>query len=42
MLQGPTYYYFKQVNELDIIEVIIRVAIEKHCEWIHNSDIDQF
>ena len=34
-------YYFKQAEELDLIEVIIRVAIGKHREWIHNRDIDK-
>ena len=42
MLEGPAYYYFKQADELDLIEVIIRVAIGKHREWIHNRDIDKF
>ena len=41
MLEGPAYYYFKQADELDLIEVIIRVAIGKHREWIHNRDIDK-
>lgn len=42
MLEGPAQYYFKQIDELDLIEVIIRVAIGKHCEWIHNKDINKF
>ena len=42
ILEGPAYYYFKQADELDLIEVIIRVAIGKHREWIHNRDIDKF
>ena len=42
MLEGPAQYYFKQNDELDLIEVIIRVAIDKHREWIHNRDIDKF
>ena len=42
MLEGPAQYYFKQNDELDLIEVIIRVAIGKHREWIHNRDIDKF
>lgn len=42
MLEGPAQYYFKQADELDLIEVIIRVAIGKHREWIHNRDIDKF
>ena len=41
MLEGPAQYYFKQADELDLIEVIIRVAIGKHREWIHNRDIDK-
>ena len=40
MLEGPAQYYFKQADELDLIEVIIRVAIGKHREWIHNKGID--
>lgn len=39
MLEGPAKYYFKQADNLDLIEVIIRVAIGKHREWIHNKDI---
>ena len=42
MLEGPAQYYFKQADELDLIEVIIRVAIGKHREWIHNRGIDKF
>ena len=42
MLEGPAEYYFKQVDDLNLIEVIIRVAIGKHREWIHNRDIDKF
>lgn len=42
MLEGPTNYYFKQTDELDLIKVIIRVAIGNHREWIHNRDIDKF
>lgn len=38
MLEGPAQYYFKQIDNLDLIEVIIRVAIGKHSEWIHNRD----
>ena len=40
MLEGPAQYYFKQNDELDIIDVIVRVAIGKHREWIHNRDIN--
>ena len=39
MLEGPAKYYFKQIDDLDLIEVIVRVAIGKHREWIHNRDI---
>lgn len=42
MLEGPAYYYFKKEDEVDLIDVIIRVAIGKHREWIHNRDIDKF
>ena len=40
MLAGPAYYYFKKEDETDLIDVIVRVAIGKHREWIHNRDID--
>lgn len=39
MLEGPAQYYFKQIDDLDLIEVISRVAIGKHREWIHNRNI---
>ena len=39
MLEGPAQYYFKQNDDLDLIDVIVRVAIGKHREWIHNRDI---
>ena len=42
MLEGPALYYFKQIDELDFIEVIIRVAVGKHREWIHNRNIIKF
>lgn len=42
MLEGPAYYYFKKEDEINLIEVIIRVAIGKHREWIHNRSIDTF
>ena len=42
MLEGPAQYYFKQNDELDLIDVIVRVAIGKHREWIHNRDINKF
>ena len=42
MLEGPTQYYFKQNDELDLIDVIVNVAIGKHREWIHNRNIDKF
>lgn len=40
ILEGPAKYYFKQINELDLIDVIVNVAIGKHREWIHNRKID--
>lgn len=40
MLERPAYYYFKQIDEVDLIDVIVRVAIGKHREWIHNRDIN--
>ena len=42
MLEGPAQYYFKQTDEIDLIEVIIRVAIGKHREWIHNRSLDNY
>ena len=42
MLEGPAEYYFKQIDEVDLINVIVRVAIGKHREWIHNRDIDRY
>lgn len=42
MLEGPAAYYFKQTDNLDLIDVIVRVAIGKHREWIHNRDIEKF
>ena len=42
ILEGPAEYYFKQIDEVDLIEVIVRVAIGKHREWIHNMGIDKF
>ena len=41
MLEGPAQYYFKQNDDLDLIDVIVRVAIGKHREWIHNRDINK-
>jgi hypothetical protein len=40
MLEGPAQYYFKQNDELDLIDLIVNVAIGKHREWIHNRDIN--
>ena len=40
MLEGPAQYYFKQNDELDLLDVIVNVAIGKHREWIHNRDIN--
>lgn len=42
MLEGPAKYYFKQIDDVDLIDVIVRVAIGKHREWIHNREIDKF
>ena len=42
MLEGPAQYYFKQIDELHLIEVISRVAIGKHREWIHNRSLDKY
>ncbi|WP_304045773.1 hypothetical protein [Methanobrevibacter gottschalkii] len=42
MLEGPAEYYFKQTDETDLIDVIVRVAIGKHREWIHNRCIGKF
>ena len=42
MLEGPAKYYFKQNDELDLIDIIVNVAVGKHREWIHNRDIDGF
>ena len=39
MLEGPAYYYFKKEDEVDLIDIIVRVAIGKHREWIHNRNI---
>ena len=41
MLEGPAQYYFKQIDNVDLIEVIIRLAIGKHREWIHNRNINK-
>ena len=42
MLEGPAEYYFKQIDEVELIDVIVRVAIGKHREWIHNKNIGKF
>ncbi len=42
MLEGPAYYYFKKEDKTDLIDVIVRVAIGKHREWIHNKVIKNF
>ena len=39
MLEGPAYYYFKKEDEVELIDVIVRVVIGKHREWIHNRKI---
>lgn len=41
MLEWQAYHYFKKEDGIDLIDVIVRVAIEKHREWIHNKDIDK-
>jgi len=41
MFEGPAEYYFKQIDEVDLIDIIVRVAIGKHREWIHNRNIDK-
>lgn len=41
MLDGPAYYYFKKEDETDLIDVIVRVAIGKHREWIHNKNMNK-
>ena len=30
---------FQKEDEIDLIDVIVRVAIGKHREWIHNRNI---
>lgn len=40
MLEGPDYYYFKKEDKTDLIDVIVRVAIGKHREWVHNKSIE--
>ena len=42
MLEGPAQYYFKQTDDLDLIDVIVQVALGKHREWIHNRDINKY
>ena len=42
MLEGPAQYYFKQTDDLALIDVIVQVAIGKHREWIHNRDINKY
>ena len=40
IMEGPGRYYFKQEDDLELIDVIVNVAIGKHREWIHNRDIE--
>ena len=40
MLEGPAYYYFKKEDKTDLIDVIVRVAIGKHREGVHNKSIE--
>ena len=42
MLEGPAKYYFEQIDDLNLIDVIVNVAIGKHREWIHNRSIDKY
>ena len=42
MLEGSAEYYFKHIDEVDLIDVIVRVAIGKYREWIHKRDIGKF
>ena len=42
ILEGPAYYYFKQADELNLIEVSMKVAIVKHREWVHNRNLNKF
>ena len=42
MLEGPAYYYFKQIDKVYLLDVIVRVAIGKHHDWIPNCGIDKF
>ena len=41
ILEGPAEYYFKQIDEAELIDVIVRVDIGKHREWIHNKCISK-
>ena len=40
IMEGPGRYYFKQEDDLELIDIIVNVAIGKHREWIHNRDIE--
>ena len=42
IMEGPGRYYFKQEDDLELIDVIVNVAIGKHREWIHNRNIEKF
>lgn len=42
MLEGPAKYYFEQIDDLNLIDVIVNVAIGKHREWIHNRSLDNY
>lgn len=32
IMEEPDHYYFKKENELEFIDVIVNLAIGKHCE----------
>ena len=43
ILEGWTaYHYFKKEDKIELIDVIVRLSIEKHHEWIHNRNVNKF
>lgn len=40
MLEGPAKYYFKKEDSIDLIDIILKIAMGKHREWIHNKNIN--